>query len=156
VVEIPTYATRLDPVGRAARTRRLLSHVRAIWHSPQQRRFALALLAALGSTLVFARITEDYLTNDPLARWDVSLAGWLVEHRSAAGLDVFRTITNLGSPAVSLVIASFACVVLYRRQIAERRPAVPAGVPLHAKEGDDGSSPSGGRQPDTQLAEFVA
>jgi len=120
MVELPTYATRLDPSGRAARPRKLLSHVRALWCSPQQRRFAVALLAALGSALVFARITEDYLTNDPLARWDVSLAGWFVEHRSTAGLDVFRAITNFGSPAVSLVIATIVCVVLYRRrQIAD-------------------------------------
>lgn len=119
MMELPTYATRLDPSGRTARPRRL-SHVRAIWHLPQQRRLAVALLAALGSALVFARITEDYLTNDPLARWDVSLAGWFVEHRSATGLDVFRAITNFGSPAVSLVLATLVCVVLYRRrQIAD-------------------------------------
>lgn len=120
MVELPTYATRLDPSGGAARPRKLASRVLALWRSPQQRRFAVALLAALGSALVFARITEDYLTNDPLARWDVSLAGWFEEQRSAAGLDAFRAITNFGSPAVSLVIASIVCVVLYRRrQVAE-------------------------------------
>lgn len=77
---------------------------------------AVALAAALGSALVFARITEDYLTNDPLARWDVSLAAWLAERRSAVGVDVFRAITNLGSPAVSLLVAAIVCVVLYRRR----------------------------------------
>lgn len=119
-MELPTYVTRLDPAGAAARPSRLLSHVRAIWRSPQQRRFAVALLAALSSALVFARVTEDYLTNDPLARWDVSLAGWFADHRSAAGLDVFRAITDFGSPAVSLVVATIVCVVLYRRrQIAD-------------------------------------
>lgn len=120
VVGLPTYATRLDPSGRAARPRKLVSLVRVLWRSPLQRRVAVALLAALGSAVVFARITEDYLTNDPLARWDVSLAGWLVEHRSTVGLDVFRAITNLGSPAVSLVIATIVCVGLFRRrQIAD-------------------------------------
>lgn len=120
MMDIPTYATRLDPTGRAARPRRLVSRVLALWRSPLQRRFAVALVAAFGSALVFARITEDYLTNDPLARWDVSLAGWLAEHRSAVGLEAFRAITNLGSPAVSLVIATIVCVVLYRRrQIAD-------------------------------------
>lgn len=119
-MELPTYVARLDPTGRAAVPRKLLSRVRVLGRSPLQRRVAVALVMALGSALVFARITEDYLTNDPLARWDVSLAGWLAEHRSALGLDVFRTITNLGSPAVSLVIATIVCVVLYRRrQIAD-------------------------------------
>ncbi|MHB1243591.1 MAG: phosphatase PAP2 family protein [Gaiellaceae bacterium] len=98
----------------------LVSRVHVLWCSPLQRRVAVALLAALGSAVVFARITEDYITNDPLARWDVSSAGWLVEHRSTVGLDVFRAITNLGSPAVSLVIATIVCVALFRRrQIAD-------------------------------------
>lgn len=120
VVELPTYVARLDPAGRPAVPRKLVSRVRVLWRSPTQRRVAVALLAALGSAVAFARITEDYLTNDPLARWDVSLAGWLVEHRSAVGLEVFRAITNLGSPIVALVIATIVCVVLYRRrQIAD-------------------------------------
>lgn len=119
-MELPTYATRLDPSGRAARPRKPVSRARVLRRSPLHRRVAVALLAALGSALVFARITEDYLTNDPLARWDVSLAGWLAEHRSAVGLDIFRAITNLGSPIVSLVVAAAVCVVLYRRrQIAD-------------------------------------
>jgi len=79
---------------------------------PQHRRLAFALVAALGSALVFARITEDYLTNDPLARWDVSVAAWFADHQSTAGADAFRGITNLGSPLVCLVIATIACVVL--------------------------------------------
>ena len=120
MMEPSTYATRLDPVDGAARRRTLSSLVSALWRTPQQRRLVIALLAALGSMLVFARITEDYLTNDPLASWDISLARWLVEHRSAVGLDLFNAITNVGSPAVSLVIATIVCVVLYRRrQIAD-------------------------------------
>lgn len=119
-MELPTYVARLDPTGRAPVPRKLLSRVRVLGRSPLQRRVAVALVVALGSALVFARITEDYLTNDPLARWDVSLAGRIAEHRSALGLDVFRVITNLGSPAVSLLIATIVCVVLYRRrQIAD-------------------------------------
>ncbi|MBA2385151.1 MAG: phosphatase PAP2 family protein, partial [Actinobacteria bacterium] len=68
----------------------------------------------------FARIAEDYLTNDPLARWDVSFAWWLSGERSTLGTDFFRALTFFGSPAVALVIATVACVVLYRRrQLAE-------------------------------------
>ena len=42
--------------------------------TPRQRRLALALTAAALAAIAFARIAEDYLTNDPLARWDVSFA----------------------------------------------------------------------------------
>ena len=77
---------------------------------------AFALLAALGGAVVFARITEDYLTNDPLVRWDVSFARWLSEHRGSALLDVFRAITVVGSPAFALALATVVCLVLYRRR----------------------------------------
>jgi len=115
-VDIPNYATRFDPVRRMVPLRRLVHRVVALMGLPQHRRLAFALVAALGSALVFARITEHYLTNDPLARWDVSLAAWFADHQSTAGADAFRGITNLGSPLVCLVIATIVCLVLYRRQ----------------------------------------
>jgi membrane-associated phospholipid phosphatase len=133
MVELPAYVTRLDPAGGAGRTRTLASQALARWRSPHQRRLALAIAAALGSALAFARVTEDYLTDDPLARWDVSLARWFVDHRSAAGLHVFRAITDLGSPAVSLGVAAVVCVLLFRaRRIADAAflPLVLGGAEL--------------------------
>jgi undecaprenyl-diphosphatase len=65
---------------------------------------------------VFARIAEDYLTNDPLARWDVSFARWLYGERSSAGIDFFRVLTDLGSPTGALAFAAIVCAVLYRRR----------------------------------------
>lgn len=90
--------------------------IASTWHAPKQRRLALALVAAVLSAIAFARIAEDYLTNDPLARWDVSFAEWLSGERSTFGTDLFRVLTFFGSPAVALVIATVACVVLYRRR----------------------------------------
>lgn len=87
-----------------------------MWRSPGQRQVAFALLAALGSAVVFARVAEDYLTNDPLARWDVSFARWLSEHRQEPVLDFFRAITVVGSPAFALAVASVVSLVLYHRR----------------------------------------
>ncbi len=84
----------------------------SLWHEQKQRRLAVALVAALLSALAFARTAEDYLTNDPLARWDVSFARWLSDERSTLGIDLFRVLTFFGSPAVALAIATVACVVL--------------------------------------------
>jgi membrane-associated phospholipid phosphatase len=86
------------------------------WRTPTQRRLGLAVAAAVLSALAFARIAEDYLTNDPLARWDVSFARWLSGERSTAGIDFFRVMSFLGSPAVALTVAAVACFVLYRRR----------------------------------------
>ncbi len=108
--------TRIDAGGRAHRAWRPAIWIAAVWHAPERRQAALALLAALGSALLFARIAEDYLTKDPLARWDVSFARWLSDHRGSAVLDLFRAITVVGSPAFALAIAGVVCVVLYRRR----------------------------------------
>jgi undecaprenyl-diphosphatase len=115
-VDRSTLLTRADPRGGAGRVRGLPARAAAVWRAPDRRQAALALLAAFGAAAAFAHIAEDYLTNDPLALWDVSFARWLAEHRGPALLDVFRAITLVGSPAFALVLASVVCLVLYRRR----------------------------------------
>jgi undecaprenyl-diphosphatase len=87
----------------------------SLWHEPEQRRLALAFAAAVLSAFAFAHIAEDYLTNDPLARWDVSFARWLAGERTTAATDAFRVLTFFGSPAAALVVGAIVCLVLYRR-----------------------------------------
>ena len=114
-MELLGYARRMDG-GRASRiAARTTSAIAAVWNAPKQRRLALALTAAGLSALAFANIAEDYLTNDPLARWDVSFARWLAGERSTVGTDFFRMLTFIGSPPVALAIAAVVCVALYRR-----------------------------------------
>jgi membrane-associated phospholipid phosphatase len=83
--------------------------------TPQQRRLAFALTAAVLAAIAFARIAEDYLTNDPLARWDVSFARWLAGERTTAGIDGFRVVTFFGSAAALLTVTAVVCIALYRR-----------------------------------------
>jgi undecaprenyl-diphosphatase len=114
-MDVPALARRMD-VHRARRAATKTAAVAAsAWRVPAQRRLGLALAAAVLSAITFARIAEDYLTNDPLARWDVSFARWLSGERSGEGIDLFRGVTFLGSPAAALAIGTIACVVLYRR-----------------------------------------
>jgi undecaprenyl-diphosphatase len=87
----------------------------AAWQAPERRRLVLALVAAALAALAFAQIAEDYLTNDPLARWDVSFARWLAGERTALGTDIFRVLTFFGGPAVVIVTATVVCLALYRR-----------------------------------------
>jgi membrane-associated phospholipid phosphatase len=113
---IATYTTRIDGAraGRAALRARTI--VQTAWREPAQRRLVLALAAAIISAVAFARVAEDYLTNDPLARWDVSFARWLSGERNGAGIHFFHIVTDIGSPAAALLIATVVCVVLYRRR----------------------------------------
>ena len=127
------YATRTEGgrVGRAALRARTI--LRTAWREPAQRRLVLALAAAVISAVAFARIAEDYLTNDPLARWDVRFARWLSGERNGASTDFFRILTDIGSPMAALAIATIISVVLYRRrQLADAAllPLVFAGAEL--------------------------
>ena len=112
---------------------RIVAVVASTWHAPERRRLAFALAAAALSAFAFAEVAEDYLTNDPLARWDVSFARWLAGERGTVGTDAFRVLTFFGSPAVALAIATVTCVVLYRRRWlveAALLPIVLAGAEL--------------------------
>jgi undecaprenyl-diphosphatase len=132
-MELPGYARRMDG-DRARRAAHGAVRVAvSAWREPAQRRLGLALAAAVLSAIAFAQIAEDYLTNDPLARWDVSFARWLAGERSTVGTDFFRALTFLGSPAVALAVSTVVCLLLYRRRRlvdAALLPLVLAGAEL--------------------------
>ena len=104
------------PHARRRRAAGIVMRLRDVW--ARDRALLVALAAAAASAVAFGRVTEDYLTNDPLARWDVSFSHWLADRRTSVGVDAFRTIADLGSPAVSACLALVVCVVLYRRAAA--------------------------------------
>jgi undecaprenyl-diphosphatase len=116
-MDLPARATLMDGGSAAHGAARTISAAITSWRTPKRRLIGTALAAAVLSALAFARIAEDYLTNDPLAQWDVRLARWLSTERSAAGTDFFRVLTLFGSPAVALAVAGVVCVVLYRRRL---------------------------------------
>ena len=111
----------------------LVSRTATAWRTPSQRRLVLALAWALLAAAAFARVAEDYLTNDPLARWDVEFAHWLATHRTPAGMDAFRVVTFFGSPAVALAIGIVVFLLLVRRRLlleAALLPLVLGGAEL--------------------------
>jgi len=127
-------ARRAEHPGRARRlARRSVAAGTSAWRTPSQRRILLALVSALLTAFAFSRVAEDYLTNDPLARWDVRFAHWLALERTAAGTDAFRILTFFGSPAVALVLTSVVFIALYQRRLlldAALLPLVLGGAEL--------------------------
>ena len=97
------------------RASRLKASAAASWQEPARRRLALALAVAFLAAITFARIAEDYLTNDPLARWDVSFARWLAGERTTAGIDFFRVVTFFGSAVCLITVSAVVFAVLVRR-----------------------------------------
>ena len=95
-----------------------------VWTRTLQRRSRepvtrkVALLTALlgGALFGFAHVAEDYLTGDPLVRWDVHLAAWLHAHSSPALVALFEVVTYAGNVIVLAALVATACGLLLRRR----------------------------------------
>lgn len=71
----------------------------------------MGLIAALICVWIFAKITEDIVTGDPLVQFDLLVASRLQLHATPTATMIFLAITTLGSPVVICVCLSG--VVLY-------------------------------------------
>lgn len=118
-------AGRAEGFGARRLGEQVAARSATIWRTPHQRRLLVALVSASLAALAFAHIAEDYVTNDPLARWDVQFARWLAGERSPAGTDVFSVFTFFGSPAVALAISAVVFVILYRRRLLVQAALLP-------------------------------
>jgi len=106
--------------GRRLSARRALL---AIWarRGDPHLRLQVALAALFGAALwAFGHIVEDYLTGDPLVRWDVELGRWLHEHSNPTLISVFDVFTFAGSiPVLALATVAAALYLLRRGHLSE-------------------------------------
>ena len=87
---------------------------------PELQAQAFLLLMFLGAVAALGHIVEDYLTGDPLVRWDVEFSRWLHEHSNPALVSAFKVFTLLGSvPFLALLVLVVVLVLLRRRQVNE-------------------------------------
>lgn len=76
----------------------------------------LGLSTALASSLwAFAHLVEDYLTGDPIVRWDTRFAVWLHERTSDPLVGFFKVVTLAGNSTVLAVLVLATAFVLIRR-----------------------------------------
>jgi len=74
------------------------------------------LVAALIlEAIAFGHVVEDYLTGDPIVRWDVHFATWLHEHASPTLVGVLEVVTYAGNALVLGAVVLAAAAVLLRR-----------------------------------------
>jgi membrane-associated phospholipid phosphatase len=95
-------------------------HVRrygaSLWNRDPRTVTLSALTAGLvAAVAAFAHLAEDYVTGDPIVRWDVSFARWLHEHASDPLVRVFDVITLAGNTVVLVVLVTAVGIVLLRR-----------------------------------------
>lgn len=111
------------PLSSARRRTALRRTFPAIWADRRDPHLhlQLALFALLGAaTWAFGHIVEDYLTGDPLVRWDVEFSRWLHEHSSPTLVSVFNVLTYAGSvPVLGLVTVAVALYLLRRGRLTE-------------------------------------
>jgi membrane-associated phospholipid phosphatase len=116
-------------VAQAAALRRKVGARRA---DPRFRPFLGAATAFVAAVAALAHVTEDYLTKDPLVRWDVDFATWLHAHTSPTLVTLFRVVTLAGSVAVLAALTAVAVFLLVRA--GRRRDAVWLGCSAAAVE----------------------
>jgi len=73
------------------------------------------LISALG-LWIFLGVTEDVVHNDPLTQFDLRLVDWFQAHHGAAGDQIFRAISALGSPLVLITVGLGVAVFLAIKQ----------------------------------------
>jgi undecaprenyl-diphosphatase len=129
-------------VARATgrRTRPLEARIRtpaaSVWARRRDPSFQLdvTLLALFVVAITaFAHIAEDYVTRDPIVRWDVSFAAWLHEHSTTALVSAAKVVTWAGNSVVLAAITLLAAVLLLRmrrRSEAVLVCVVAAGIEL--------------------------
>ncbi len=105
--------------GRGSRLALIPASVRAIWQrrgDPLFQKVALLAVLFMAAVVAFAHVAEDYLTGDPIVRWDVHFATWLHVHSSPPLVSVFEVVTYAGNAVFLAVLTATACVVLLRRR----------------------------------------
>lgn len=80
-----------------------------------RRELVAAAVLFAASVAAFGHVVEDYLTGDPIVRWDVEFARWLHEHSSATLVSLFDLVTIAGNVAVLAAVSAVAILLLLRR-----------------------------------------
>jgi membrane-associated phospholipid phosphatase len=104
--------------GRSSVSQRIAGTTAGLWsqrHDPK-RQLQVALLVLFASAIAaFAHVVEDYLTGDPIVRWDVELSRWIHAHSSDELVAVAQVLTWAGNVATLALLTAVAAALLVRR-----------------------------------------
>ena len=104
-------------VGHSSLTRRARDFIAARFDPRSHTGLGLTLRLAGFALAVwaFSGLLDAVLDNATIARLDRIVESWFHVHSTAAGLEAFDVVTQLGSPVVDVVIGVVALFLLYRR-----------------------------------------
>jgi membrane-associated phospholipid phosphatase len=87
---------------------------------PRTLTLTVLVVAFVLAVATFANLVEDYLTGDPLVRWDLHFATWLHVHASHPLVRVFEVVTYAGNSLVlGVVVVAFALALVRRGKLNE-------------------------------------
>ena len=109
------------------------------WARRHESRFQLqVVLAALFavSLAAFAHLVEDYLTGDPIVRWDLEFSRWLHVHSNSTLVSLFKVVTLGGNVAVlALLTLAIAFLLVRRRAFNEAALLCAAAIGIEVLNG---------------------
>jgi membrane-associated phospholipid phosphatase len=83
-------------------------------HDPHVQLEVVLALVFLGALTAFGHVVEDYLTGDPIVRWDVEFSRWLHIHSSPGLVSLFSVVTWAGNAVVLGAVTLVGAGLLYR------------------------------------------
>ena len=104
--------------GRMSVSQRITGTTARLWTQIRdpKRQLQVALLVLFAAAIAaFGHIVEDYLTGDPIVRWDVELSRWIHTHSSDELVAVAQVVTWAGNIATLAVLTAIAAALLVRR-----------------------------------------
>jgi membrane protein DedA with SNARE-associated domain/membrane-associated phospholipid phosphatase len=80
----------------------------------------VGFLISLAALWIFAAVTEDVVTHDPLTNFDLALTTWIRAHTTPLGDRIFTAVSLIGSPyAMAAVGVIGAAIIVVRRKWLE-------------------------------------
>jgi membrane-associated phospholipid phosphatase len=138
ILMLPERAETVSFARGGSAERRHTARLVAVWRQltsawsrrrePQLQAQAFLLLTLLGALAAFGHIVEDYLTGDPLVRWDVEFSRWLHEHSNQTLVSAFKVFTLLGSVPFLALLVLVVTLLLLRHGLVNEAALVVIGA----------------------------
>ena len=73
-------------------------------------------LISLAALWIFAAVTEDVVTHDPLTNFDLALTTWIRAHTTPLGDRIFTAVSLIGSPIAMAAVGMIGAVIIIVRR----------------------------------------
>ena len=76
----------------------------------------VGFLISLAALWIFAGVTEDVVTHDPLTNFDLALTTWIRAHTTSSGDRIFTAVSLIGSPIAMAAVGMIGAVIIVVRR----------------------------------------